>query len=172
MNVSFALLLIFFAIFSRLIPHSPNFTPIISIALFAGTYMKNWLIFAVPIAALFISDCIIGFYNPFLMASVYGSVVLITILGFMIKNGNVSVKKVIGFSLAGSVCFFVITNFGVWALDSIYPKTPAGLTECYIAAIPFFRNTISSTLLYSAALFGVYEVGLKRLILKWETIKA
>lgn len=124
----------------------------------------------VPIAALFISDCVIGFYGP-LMLYVYGSITIITCLGFMGRN-NVSVKKVVGLSLIGAICFFVITNFGVWILGSMYPKTPAGLIECYVAGIPFFRNTVSSTLLYSAALFGTYELALKHAIHLWDVRKA
>ncbi|MFH1192987.1 MAG: DUF6580 family putative transport protein [Candidatus Jorgensenbacteria bacterium] len=158
MNIFFAFVLIFFAVLSRLIPHAPNFTPVISVALFAGTYLKKPLAFTIPIAALLISDAIIGFYGS-LMLFVYGCLALITVLGFMMKGG-VSVGTVAGFSLAGSVCFFVVTNFGVWALpNSMYPKTLTGLAECYVMAIPFFRNTIFSTLIYSAALFGAYELG-------------
>jgi len=52
------------------------------------------------------------------------------------------------------VLFFVLTNFGVWALGALYPKTLTGLTECYVVAIPFFRNALLSDLFYSALLFG------------------
>jgi hypothetical protein len=48
----------------------------------------------------------------------------------------------------------VLTNFGVWAIDNLYPKTTAGLVDCYVAAIPFFRNMLLGDLLYSALLFG------------------
>jgi hypothetical protein len=47
-----------------------------------------------------------------------------------------------------------VTNFGVWALASWYPKTWAGLVACYVAAIPFFRNTLLGDAVYTAALFG------------------
>jgi Family of unknown function (DUF6580) len=60
-------------------------------------------------------------------------------------------------SVAGAVLFFVVSNLGVWALGiffPIYPMTLAGLLECYVAAIPFFWNTLLSDLLYAAVLFG------------------
>jgi len=157
MNIFFVFLLIFFAAFSRLIAHAPNFTPVISIALFAGTYLKKQFAFIVPIAALLVSDIIIGFYG-LLMLFVYGSLFLAVVLGFMMRN-NVSIGKIAGFSLLGAVCFFIITNFGVWVLPgSMYPKTFTGLFECYLMALPFFRNTLLSALVYSAALYGVYEI--------------
>jgi hypothetical protein len=52
------------------------------------------------------------------------------------------------------VLFFVVTNFGVWAFTDMYPRTGDGLTACFIAAIPFFRNTLAGDLFYAAVLFG------------------
>ncbi|MEK7626837.1 MAG: DUF6580 family putative transport protein [Patescibacteria group bacterium] len=160
MNIFFAVLLIFFAAFSRLIPHAPNFTPMISVALFAGVYLEKRLALAIPLLALLLSDVFLGFYGP-LMAIVYGSTLLVSVFGFLMK-GKVSIGRIAGTSFAGAVFFFVTTNFGVWALSGpAYPKTFAGLAECYTAAIPFFRNTLASTLIYSATLFGVYEIAAK-----------
>jgi hypothetical protein len=157
MNILIAFVLILFAAFSRLIPHAPNFTPITSLALFAGAYLERRLAFLVPLAAMLMSDLLIGFYNPVSMAFVYASFLLIVALGFTMSN-KVSAARVAGLSLAGAVLFFVLTNFGVWVVpNSIYPKTLAGLIDCYTMAIPFFRNTFLSSLIYSAAIFGVYE---------------
>ncbi len=157
MNILFALVLILFAAFSRLIPHAPNFTPVISIALFAGAYLNKRFAFLVPIAAMLMSDLVVGFYSPVSMAFVYGSLLLIVALG-IIMNGKVSVVKIGSFSLAGAVLFFVLTNFGVWVVpNSIYPRTFAGLIECYVLAIPFFGNTVYSAIIYSALMFGVYQ---------------
>jgi len=63
-------------------------------------------------------------------------------------------KTAVAPGLAASILFFVVTNFGVWALDSLYPRTLEGLVICYVAAIPFFANTLAGTLFYTAVLFG------------------
>lgn len=161
MNILFAFLLILFAAFSRLIPHAPNFTALISTALFAGAYLEKRFAYLVPIAAMLMTDLIIGFYSPISMAFVYGSVLLIVGLGMMM-NKKVSMARIGGLSLAGAVLFFVVTNFGVWVMPaSIYPKTFAGLVECYTMGIPFFGNTVASALVYSGAMFGVYEAARK-----------
>ncbi len=62
--------------------------------------------------------------------------------------------RVAAAAVAGAVSFFVLTNFGVWALGTMYPKTLAGLEACFAAAIPFFRNMLVGDLFYTAVLFG------------------
>ncbi len=170
MSILLALVLIIFAAFSRLIPHAPNFTPVISIALFGGAYLKKQYAFAVPVAALFLSDAVIGFYGLTSMAFVYGTVILIAALGLTLVN-KISTGRVLALSLIGSIVFFVVTNFSVWLLPySIYPKTYAGLVECYVAAIPFFGNTVLSTLVFSAVMFGAYE-GAEKYVFKPKAIQ-
>ncbi|MCV6603914.1 MAG: hypothetical protein OIF34_01315, partial [Porticoccaceae bacterium] len=83
----------------------------------------------------------------------YGAVALITTMGFWLRKGR-TVAATAGFALGGSVLFFVLTNFGVWLSGAMYPMTPSGLMACYVAAIPFFHNTLIATALYSALLFS------------------
>lgn len=149
-------LMIFAAAFVRLIPHPPNFSPIAAMALFGGTYFnKKSLAFIIPLVAMFLTDAIIGFYSYAWM--VYLSFALIVVLGIVMLK-KVTIKNVILASLTASVSFFVITNFGVWALGTLYPKTPAGLMESYIAAIPFFQNALIGDLFFTGVMFGVYEL--------------
>lgn len=149
-------LMVFVAAFVRLIPHPPNFAPIAAMALFGGTYFnKKSLAFIVPLTAMFLTDAIIGFYSYAWI--VYLSFALIVLLGILMLK-KVSVKKLIIASLTASVSFFAITNFGVWALGTLYPKTSAGLMESYIAAIPFFQNALIGDLFFSGVMFGVYEL--------------
>ncbi len=171
MNILLVFVLILFAAFTRLIPHAPNFTPVISIALFAGAYLQKRFAFLVPLAAMLMSDVIIGFYSPVSMAFVYGSFLLIVVLG-LAMSGKVSMMRIGGFSLIGAVLFFVLTNFGVWLVPgSTYPKTLAGLVECYIMAIPFFGNTVVSAIVYSAALFGIYAAA-EKFVFKAKEVRA
>jgi hypothetical protein len=61
-------------------------------------------------------------------------------------------------ALAGALLFFVVTNFGVWAIYPTYPKTWAGLQQCFVAAIPFFRNTLTADVVYTILLFSGAEL--------------
>lgn len=162
-------LMIFAAAFVRLIPHPPNFSPIAAMALFGGAYFnKKSLAFIIPLTAMFLTDAIIGFYSYAWM--VYLSFALIVLLGIVMLK-KVSVKNLIIASLTASVSFFAITNFGVWALGTLYPKTPAGLMESYIAAIPFFQNALIGDLFFVGVMFGVYEL-VKHKVPALEKVKA
>lgn len=151
----------------RLIPHYPNFTPIGAMALFAGTYISNKrMAYAVPLLAMLISDVMLqliygqGFHNTLFF--VYGSFMLITSLGFLLRK-RVQRQTIMVSSLVGSLIFFFITNFGVWAMaHGFYPYTPEGLMQCYIAAIPFFKGTVMGDLFYNFILFGSYA------LVKWK----
>jgi hypothetical protein len=148
--------MIFIAAFVRLIPHPPNFAPVAAMALFGGAYFsKRWVAFLIPLAAMFLTDLIIGFHST--MWAVYISFILIVGIGMlMIKQKKVS--NIFLASVSASVMFFVITNFGLWISTPYYAKTGAGLAACYTAAIPFFRNTLLGDLFIVALMFGSYEL--------------
>jgi len=153
-------LMIFVAAFVRLVPHPPNFAPIAAMALFGGAYFnKKWAAFLVPLAAMFVTDLILGFHET--MWAVYLSFALIVVLGITMlkekKAGNIFFASVIS-----SVSFFIITNFGIWISTSYYAKTGAGLAACYTAAIPFFHQTLLSDLFFAGILFGAYYLAKQR----------
>ena len=150
---------------SRLIPHPPNFSPIAALALFSGAqFADKRLAFFVPLAAMFLSDLIIGLHS--LIPVIYSSFALIVCLGFWVQR-NQNLWRICGAAFLGALLFFVTTNFGVWVMDSYYPKTGAGLAECFIAAIPFFWNTLASDLIYTVVLFG----GLRAAEWRWPVLR-
>ena len=154
-----ALLLI--GVLSRLIPHTMNFTPIGAFALFGGAYIKDKkLAFILPMALMLFSDVLLqitsgaGIHDQ--MIWVYGSMALTTLLGIYIR-GNIKASTILVGSLLGSLSFFILTNFGVWALG-YYGHTASGLAQCYIMAIPFFKGTLLGDLFYNTAFFGSYAL--------------
>jgi len=145
----------------RLVPHPPNFTPIGAMALFSGAFLgRRGLAFVAPLAALLLSDLVLGFYAG--MEIVYPSVALVVLIGWWVSNKRTAVR--IGMAaVASSVSFFLITNFGMWLFSGFYPLTSAGLAACFVAAIPFFQNTITGDLFFSALLFGGFAL-LERMV--------
>jgi len=140
----------------RLVPHPPNFTPIGAMALFSGAYLgRRAVAFAAPLGALLLSDLILGFYHG--QATVYFSVALIVMIG-IVALSRVSALRVGAAALASSVLFFLITNLGMWLFSGFYPRTLAGLEACYVAAVPFFQNTVAGDLFYATLLFGGFRV--------------
>jgi len=154
----FCFLLIILAAMSRLVPHSPNFTPIGALGLFAGAYISMRRFWLVPLAALLISDILIGFYHPVTMVSVYLAFILCAVIGRKVLLEHRSIFRVGAITLSASVIFFVLSNFGDWLSGFNYPVTWEGLVTCYVMAIPFFGNTVMGDLFYVALLFGIYEM--------------
>lgn len=149
-----AILLLAFGVVSRLVVHLPNFTPVIALALFGGVYLKKQQAVILPVLMMIIADLFIGIDATFPFT--WGSMALIALMGLGARK-NKSFATVAGSSLLASVLFFLITNFGVWLVQNMYPHTPAGFIECYVMAIPFFGPTLVSTVAYTAVLFGAYE---------------
>ena len=169
MNKLIIALIIVFTALTRLIPHPPNFTPIIAMGLFGGAYLKDkrWALM-LPVIAMLISDLFLGFHGT--MIWVYGSLIIITAMGFLLNSG-VTLKNGAIATIGGSLLFFVVTNFGVWTFGSFYPKTVEGLISCYSAGIPFFGNTLASSVFYSGLMFFGYEQIRKYLPMVPDTIQ-
>ena len=148
-------LIILGAALFRLMPHPPNVTPIAAMALFAGAYLPSKrLALIVPLAALLLSDLLLGFHNT--MLYVYAGMALTVATGLLLR-GRPRVMPAIAASLVASTIFFLLTNFGAWATSGIYPQTVEGLSMAYTAGIPFFRNSLLGDLLFTALLFGGFQ---------------
>ena len=157
----FPISLILILAFARLIPHPPNFTPIIAVALISGYFFKNInLSLLILLVAMLLSDLFIGFYEN--MIFVYASLLLITFVFHKISK-KINYKNLFIYCFAGSLIFFIFSNFGVWALgspgvlDVAYERNISGLVECYILAIPFFGNTFLSTLIFAYPAIFIYK---------------
>jgi len=142
------------AVLARLIPHIPNVAPIAALALFSGMKLPNWKGFFIPLIAMLISDYFLGFHAT--MPFVYGSFFLIGGIGYMLRK-NISPLYIGLGSFAGSVLFFLITNFGVWMTSSMYEKSIQGLIHSYVMGLPFFRNTILGDIFYTTLFFFGYH---------------
>ena len=157
----FPIALILILALARLIPHPPNFTPIIAVAIMSGYFFKNInLSFLTLVVAMLIGDLFIGFYEN--MIFVYASLLLITFVFYKISK-KINFKSLFIYGFIGSLIFFIISNFGVWALgspgvyDIVYEKNLNGLVECYILAIPFFGNTFLSTIIFAYPAIFFYK---------------
>jgi hypothetical protein len=155
-----ALALIFLGVLFRAMPHPDNFTPTTALVLFAGAALGGWLAYAVPLVIMAASDLFIGLHPLFWLT--WPSFVLITWAGQKLK-GKEGAAPLFFASFGASVFFFVVSNLGVFLFEGMYPKTWAGLTDCFTMALPFFRNSLLSDLLYTAFAFGLYGWASRRL---------
>ena len=142
-----------------------NFTPVEAIALFGGAYFSDRrLAFIVPLAAMFLADLIIGLH--WLIPVIYGCIAASVLLGFTLRD-KVSALRVAGCGIAGSLLFFAVVSFAEWMMgDTVYCRE--GIVSCYVAAIPFLKSWLAGTLVWSAVLFGGFELMRRR----WNLLSA
>lgn len=149
-------------ILARLVPHAPNFTPVGGVSLFAGGRLSGWKAYLLPLVLMLVTDPLVGGYS-FNTPFVYASFLIYVWIGTRLR----STQNPAAFgaaAVAGSVQFFIITNFGAWLSPAAtYGHTAAGLMACYVAAIPFYGRTLLADLFYSAALFGAYALLARRI---------
>ena len=155
--------LVVLAAIARLVPHPPNVTPVAAMALFGGAYLANRRVaFVLPIAAMLLSDLVLGYflYGRTLLFSqpvVYACILATVTIGTLVKDRR-SPLQVGSATLVSSILFYVVTNFAVWAGSHLYPHTGAGLAYCYLVAIPFFRNSLIGDMAFTALLFGGFAL--------------
>lgn len=140
----------------RLLPHAANFAPIAAIALFGGVYLKRKYALMLPVAALLASDIIIGFDSIQSRLTVYGSFLLIGLIGLLVRKKK-NIATVAGGAIGGSIVFYLITNFAYFYPPTMYTHDLSGVLSSYYFALPFFRNTLLGDLFYTGLLFGLYE---------------
>lgn len=151
----FGFFLILILVFSRLIPHPPNFTPIIATAILGSYFFRNLIKSTfIILISMFISDFFIGFHSN--MFFVYFAMLLIIIVYFSV-NIKLNYKNLLIYGFIASFIFYLTSNFGVWLIGNMYEKSFSGLIQCYILAIPFFKNTLISTFIYLYPVFFFYN---------------
>ena len=157
----FPISLILVLTFFRLFPHPPNFTPIIAVAILSSYFFKNiYLSIITLLASMLLSDALLGFHQNLFF--VYFSLCTITFTFFTVSK-KINYKNLFIYGFFGSLIFYLISNFGVWALQDLYEKNLNGLISCYFFAIPFFKNTLLSTIIFSYAALFVNNIYLKRI---------
>jgi hypothetical protein len=154
-------LLVLAAIVLRILPHPWNVTPLGAMFLFSGATFRNRRdSLLVPLAALMLSDYAVihflyggryAWFSPYTWAGF----LLVGLIGWTLRK-RLTVARAAGASIVGSVIFFLVSNFGVWAGWKMYPASIGGLIDCYVAALPFFRNTVLGDLAYAGLMFGAY----------------
>ena len=154
MDFALVAFLIGFDVTARLLPHAPGFTPVAASGLFAARMLRMPALAAiVPLAAMALSGFGLAGDDWRVSLVVYGAIALPALAGIYSRRwqGPLAVVATI---VPCSVLFFVASNFAVWAFSGMYPLDLQGLTQCYVAALPFLDKTVLGDLFWTAVLFG------------------
>lgn len=146
-----------------------NFTPVGAIALFAGTYFKDKIkAYLVPLLILLLSDVLLtykfmGTFNPYYsgIELVYLSFAVMVYIGYQIKKVNVS--NVLMASLAAVFVHWILTDIHPWLTMPVYSKDLSGYLAALTAAIPFEKNLLIGNVVFSALMYGGYELAKSRI---------
>ena len=160
-NISLALFIIALLALSRVIPHPPNFTPVLGMAVFSGAIISKRLIaYLIPLMAMLISDLYLGFHAG--MPIIYFAICVCILIGTFFHSKLNLTTSFLGIS-AGVISFYLISNFAVWYGSGMYASDLNGLITCYIMALPFLQNTFLSSIFYGMAACVLYSMADKHL---------
>ena len=154
MDLGLVAFLVVFGVVARLVPHAPGFMPIAATALFAGRMLRiPALAPVVPIAAMVLSSLALGPDDWRISLVVILAISLPALVGIVSRRWP-GIAATAAVMVPCSLIFFVASNFAVWAFSGMYSLDLAGLTQCYVAALPFLQNTVAGDLFWTAVLFG------------------
>ncbi|MDE1176427.1 MAG: hypothetical protein PW789_07435 [Edaphobacter sp.] len=156
------------AVLSRILPSafhttSVGFTAVGGSLLFFGARRSRWQTIPAVVALMATDYYLTTFvYSYPFHASAYVATwvwyAAVCLFGHQVLSGRPSALRVAGAVLASSTSFFLLSNFMVWAGSQMYPHTAAGLSACFVAAVPFYANDAMSTAITAAAFFGLPEL--------------
>jgi hypothetical protein len=145
-----------------------NFAPVGALSLFAGARLRGWRAYLLPLALMAITDPLVGGYN-FATPFVYASFLVNVWIGTHLRRTE-NPAWIGSAALIGSAQFFVLSNIGAWLSPGMgYTHTLGGLAQCFVAAVPFYRNTLISDLGYTAVLF-LLHAALSRTLARSERV--
>jgi hypothetical protein len=152
-----AYLFIVLAMLSRLPEHPWNFTPIAAALLFFGASMPRRQ-FWIPVALLAGVDVALTTMRYGYPLTADHAITWLWYAGVVLAGSWLAAKpqawRVASTSLGCAIGFFLVSNFCVWAGWNMYPRSVAGLMECYAAAVPFFRQPVSDVF-FSLLFFAI-----------------
>ena len=150
---SLAVLLAVLGMLFRLAPHPENFTPTMAIALFSGVTLPPALALIVPLLVMMATDLVIGLHSLYWL--VWASFAAVVLIGVRIRHSN-GFFPIGAAAFSGSLIFFLTTNLGVFLFENMYPRTWQGLRECFVMAVPFFRNSLAGDMFYTVVFFSLF----------------
>jgi len=158
-------------------PELGNFCPLVAVAFCGGVYFRNRWLWAIPFAALALSDLYLDhYYLVELHYTFVWPMALLRLACFaaaLAIGRGVSARRswpfLIGGTLASSLQFYLATNTVSWAGDDGYAHTAAGWWQAMTVGHPqfaptllFFRHSLASDLLFTVGFALVMEALARR----------
>jgi hypothetical protein len=154
--------LITVCILLRFVPHPADLSPVFGTLLFSGCRLRGKQSVWFPLAIIVSSDFVL---TPVVYHTHIGISQLLTWVAFSIVamcgwllREHVTFSRLAACSILAPTAFWIVANFGVWASGTMYARNLSGLVACYIAAVPFYKNALVSTVAVVVLLFAAEEI--------------
>jgi hypothetical protein len=139
---------------TRLLPHVPGVLPVAASGLFAARVLRiPALALVVPLLGMTLSDMALPGDDWRIALVGFVAISIPALAGIFTRRWH-GALPVAATMVTCSLLFFLLSNGAVWAFSGMYPPTWQGLTQCYIAALPFLEKTVLGDLFWTAVLFG------------------
>ncbi len=139
---------------ARLLPHAPGFLPVAASGLFAARYLRlPALAIVVPVLAMILSDAMLPGEDWRIQLVGFFAIAIPAVAGVATRRWG-GALLVVSTMIGSSILFFLASNGAVWAFSGMYPLNLAGLTQCYVLALPFLEKTMLGDLFWTGVLFG------------------
>ena len=154
MDLALVAFLVALGVAARLLPHAPGFLPIAASGLFAARVLRiPALAVVVPVLAMILSDALLPGEDWRIQAIGFAAIAIPAVAGLATRCWS-GVLPTVGTMVVSSLLFWLASNGAVWAFSGMYPLTAAGLSECYVLALPFLEKTMLGDLFWMGVLFG------------------
>lgn len=142
----------------HLIPHPFGASTVGATALYAGAFGDKRTSWLVPWIPLTLAALIGGFYDPLIMAFVFGGFSLSALIGRWLLARRRGAARYGAAVACGALTFFLVSNFGMWLAGGYYPLTASGLALCYLNGLPYLGIAVLADACYSVVLFGLHAL--------------
>ena len=154
LDLALVAFLIALGVAARLLPHVPGFLPVAASGLFAARVLRiPALAIAVPVLAMILSDTLLPVEDWRIQAVGFAAIAIPAVAGLATRRWS-GVLPTAATMVVSSLLFWIASNAAVWAFSGMYAATAAGLTECYVLALPFLEKTVMCDLFWTGVLFG------------------
>ena len=154
MDLALVAFLIALDVVARLLPHAPGFLPVAASGLFAARVLRiPALAIVVPVLAMILSDVALPGADWRIQAVGFAAIAIPAVAGIATRRWG-GVLPTAATVVVSSILFFLLSNGAVWAFSGMYPLDLSGLTQSYIAALPFLEKAMLGDLFWTGVLFG------------------
>ena len=154
MDLLLVAFLVSFDVAARLLPHAPGFLPVAASGFFAARVLRiPALAVVVPVLGMVLSDAALPGEDWRIQLVGFTAIAIPALAGIATRRWRGVLPAAVTM-VACSIIFFLLSNGAVWAFSGMYPLTSQGLTQCYVAALPFLDKTVLGDLFWTAVLFG------------------